>query len=228
MSEPEPLAGPLRETGERLAAEAARFASFGWMRGTSGNVSAVVSREPLRLAVTGSGLDKGSLTAADVVVVDEAGQPVPTGEPVPAGGGGPAAGSGPDAAPRRQPARPSAEAALHARVVRLTGAGAVVHVHTVAAVAAGRHWPDGIELTGLEMLKGIGVAASGEKVTLPVIGNSQDMGELGGRLERFRDPRVPAAVVADHGLYAWGGDLLQARHHTEVVQWLLEFMIATR
>lgn len=206
MSEPEPLAGPLRETGERLAAEAARFASFGWMRGTSGNVSAVVSREPLRLAVTGSGLDKGSLTAADVVVVDEAGQPVPAGAT----------------------ARPSAEAALHARVVRLTGAGAVVHVHTIAAVAAGRHWPDGIELTGLEMLKGIGVAASGEKVTLPVIGNSQDMGELGGRLERFRDPRVPAAVVADHGLYAWGGDLLQARHHTEVVQWLLEFMIATR
>lgn len=178
------------------------------MRGTSGNVSVVLSAEPLRLAVTGSGLDKGSLTAADIVVVDEAGQAVPArpGEP--------------------PPGRPSAEAALHARVVRLAGAGAVVHVHTVAAVAAGRRWPDGIELTGLEMLKGIGVAAAGETVTVPVIANSQDMAELGGRLERSRDPRVPAAVVADHGLYAWGGDLIQARHHTEIVQWLLEFMIA--
>jgi methylthioribulose-1-phosphate dehydratase len=198
--------GPLAEAGERLAAEAARFASFGWMRGTSGNVSAVVSREPLRLAVTASGLDKGSLTAADIVVVGAAGQPV-------------SAEAGP------WPARPSAEAALHARVVRLTGAGAVVHVHTVAAVVAGRHWPSGVELTGLEMLKGIGVAASGETVTVPVIGNSQDMAELGDRLERSRDPRVPAAVVADHGLYAWGGDLLQARHHTEIIQWLLEFAI---
>ena len=209
----------LREAGEKLAAEAARFASFGWMRGTSGNVSVVVSAEPLRLAVTGSGIDKGSLTVADIVVVDEAGQPVPgavgaAGRPVPAVAG-------------EQPlARPSAESALHARVARLTGAGAVVHVHTVAAVAAGRRWPGGIELTGLEMLKGIGVAASGETVTVPVIANSQDMAELGDRLERARDPRVPAAVVAGHGLYAWGGDLLQARHHTETVQWLLEFMIA--
>ena len=218
-------AGTLRETGERLAAEAARFASFGWMRGTSGNVSAVISAEPLQLAVTGSGIDKGSLTADDIVVVDEAGQRVP---PVAEAAGAEEAGQRVPAGPGEQPsARPSAESALHARVVRLTGAGAVVHVHTIAAVAAGRRWPDGIELTGLEMLKGIGVAAAGETVTLPVVANSQDMAELGEELERSRDPRVPAAVVADHGLYAWGRDLLQARHHTEIVQWLLEFMIAS-
>ena len=207
------LPGSVREAGELLAAEAARFASFGWMRGTSGNLSVVLSRDPLRLAVTGSGLDKGALTTADVVVVDGAGRPQPAAPPdAPAG-------------PGERTARPSAEAALHARVAALTGAGAVVHTHTVAAVAAGRRWPDGVELSGLEMLKGIGVAASGETVTVPVIGNSQDMAELGDRLERSRNPRVPAVVIADHGLYAWGADLLQARHHTEIVEWLLDFMI---
>jgi ribulose-5-phosphate 4-epimerase/fuculose-1-phosphate aldolase len=35
-------------------------------------------------------------------------------------------------------ARPSAEAAVHARIAAMTGAGAVMHVHTVASVAAGR------------------------------------------------------------------------------------------
>jgi methylthioribulose-1-phosphate dehydratase len=173
------------------------------MRGTSGNLSVVLSREPLRLAVTASGLDKGSLTAADVVVVDAAGQ-----------------------ATERTAARPSAEAALHARVAALTGAGAVVHVHTVAAVVAGRRWPRGVELAGLEMLKGIGLPATGEPVTVPVIANSQDMGELGIRLTAAWQPRVPAVVVADHGLYAWGEGLMQARHHTEIVQWLLEAALA--
>jgi methylthioribulose-1-phosphate dehydratase len=197
----------LHETGVTLAAEAARFASFGWMRGTSGNLSAVLWRDPLYLAVTASGLDKGSLTPADVVIVDAAGRAMATGEGAP-------------------PPRPSAEAALHARVAAVTGAGAVVHVHTVASVVAGRRWPDGIELCDLEMLKGIGVRASGERVTVPVIGNSQDMTELGDRLETAWDPRIPAVVVAGHGLYAWGADPMRARHHTEIVEWLLETTIA--
>lgn len=162
-----------------------------------------MSRDPLRLALTASGLDKGSLTGSDVVVVA-------------------ADGSAVDESGRR----PSAEAALHARVAALTGAGAVVHVHTVAAVVAGRRWPEGVKFEGLEMLKGIGVPAEGVQVTVPVIANSQDMAVLGDRLETAWEPRVPAVVVAGHGLYVWGADSRQARHHTEVVQWLLEFSVS--
>ena len=29
---------------------------------------------------------------------------------------------------------------------------------------------------------------------------------------------------ATHGLYAWGTSLLNARHHTEIIEWILEFM----
>src|SRR3954468_14767078 len=57
--------GQLEAAGRALAAEAARFAAMGWMRGTSGNLSVVLDRDPLRLAVTVSGLDKGELTSAD-------------------------------------------------------------------------------------------------------------------------------------------------------------------
>jgi len=195
----------LAEIGPLLAAEAARFASLGWMRGTSGNLSAVLSRDPLRLAVTASGVDKGTLAAADIGVVDALGSPVP---------GYPGAAR----------TAPSAEAALHARAARRTGAGAVVHIHTIAAVVAGRRWPAGVELADLEMLKGIGLPAAGETVLLPVISNSQDMTELGDRLERSRNPRVPGMLVAGHGLYAWGTSLLNARHHTEIIEWILEFM----
>ncbi|MEU7190394.1 acireductone synthase [Streptomyces sp. NPDC045369] len=202
-------ADEVRRAGARLAAEAARFAAFGWMRGTSGNLSVVLARDPLRLAVTASGRDKGELIADDVVLVDGRGAAV-------AGTAGTSAGAG----------KPSAEAGLHARVVRLTGAGAVVHVHTVAAVAMGRRRPGGIVFRDLEMLKGLGLPADGAAVRLPVIANSQDMDVLGDRLEEAREPRMPAVVVAGHGLYVWGTDLLQARHHAEVVQWLLELEVA--
>ncbi|MFE5242923.1 MULTISPECIES: methylthioribulose 1-phosphate dehydratase [unclassified Streptomyces] len=193
----------LRAAGAVLAAESARFASFGWMRGTSGNLSQVLSRDPLLLAVTASGHDKGELTENDVVLVD---------------GEGRATGEG----------KPSAEAELHARVARLTGAGAVVHVHTVASVAMGHREPGGIVFKDLEMLKGVGQSAEGVEVTLPVIANSQDMKVLGDRLEAARDPRMPAVVVAGHGLYVWGADPRQARHHTEVVEWLLELTLTNR
>ncbi|WP_405654955.1 methylthioribulose 1-phosphate dehydratase [Streptomyces sp. RK9] len=191
----------LEEAGAVLAAEAARFASFGWMRGTSGNLSVVVSRDPVRLAVTASGRDKGELTPSDVVLTDDQGAAIGAG-------------------------RPSAEAALHARVVRLTGAGAVAHVHTVASVALGRRRPEGIAFRDLEMLKGLGHPTHEVAVTLPVIGNSQDMGVLGDRLEAALSPGMPAVVVAGHGLYVWGADPREARHRVEVVEWLLELELA--
>lgn len=195
--------------GTVLAREAARFAGFGWMRGTSGNLSVVISRDPVRLAVTASGLDKGELAEDDLVVVDGTGAAV-------------AADQGPGG-----PRKPSAEAGLHARVVALTGAGAVFHVHTLQAVIAGHRWPGGIELSDMEMLKGIGRSAHDDKVVIPVIQNSQDMTELGDRLEAAMVEGVPAVIVASHGMYVWGTDPVQTRHHAEIVQWLLEYKVAT-
>ena len=84
---------------------------------------AATEPDPLRLAVTASTLDKESLTAADVVVVDASGQAVPDSAGMPA---------------TKLGLKPSAEAALHAPVAHRTGAGAVVHVYTVASVVAGR------------------------------------------------------------------------------------------
>jgi methylthioribulose-1-phosphate dehydratase len=197
------MAVELQVAGELLARECARFAGLGWMRGTSGNLSLVVDRDPLRLAVTASGKDKGELTASDVVLVDAEGSRV--------GGAGP---------------KPSAEARLHGRIVEVTGAGAVVHVHHLASVVAADRFPDGVRVEGLEMLKGIGRQADGDLVTIPVVENSQDMRELGDRFAKAYEAATPAIVIARHGLYVWGADLLQARHHTEIVAWVLEYLVS--
>lgn len=192
----------LADAGGALAAEAARYAAMGWMRGTSGNLSVVLERDPLRLAVTASGLDKSELTPQDVVAIDRAGTPI----------------GRPDRAP-------SAEAGLHARIAAVSGAGAVVHVHALAPVVAAEHWPHGVPLRDLEMLKGFGRAAHDDLVTIPVVANSQDMRVLGDAFESGYRQDTPALIVARHGVYVWGADLRQARHRLECLEWLLRFTI---
>jgi methylthioribulose-1-phosphate dehydratase len=192
----------LVEAGHALAAEAARYTAMGWMRGTSGNLSVRLSDDPLRLAVTASGLDKGSLTFEDVVEIDAAGTAVLPGKV------------------------PSAEAGLHGRIAQVSGAGAVIHVHVLAPVLAAERWPDGVELRDLEMLKGFGRSAHDDLVTIPVVPNSQDMVVLGDAFERGFRADTPALIVARHGLYVWGTDLMQARHRAECLEWLLRFIMA--
>lgn len=202
----------VRAAGAALAAEASRFSGYGWMRGTSGNLSVVVERDPLVLAVTASGLDKSELTDRDVVLIDAAG----------------------DALDPHDTRPPSAEAGLHAHIAARTGAGAVFHVHAFDAVVAGHRWPEGVEIRDMEMLKGIGHLAHGETVTVPVIANDQDMRVEAARFDEVyvpataEAPEVPALIVASHGMYAWGVDVAAARRHLEIAEWLLRFAVATR
>src|SRR5215469_18612548 len=101
------MAPKYSEVKVRLAELGRSFYARGWVLGTSGNFSAVVSRDPLRIAITSSGVDKGSLTPEQFVHLDAQENVI--------GGSG----------------RPSAETALHLALVRLRGAGAVLHTHSV-------------------------------------------------------------------------------------------------
>jgi len=207
-----PAPDRVRAAGAALAAEASRFSGYGWMRGTSGNLSVVVERDPLVLAVTASGLDKSELTDRDVVLIDGEGTAIDPSDTRP----------------------PSAEAGLHAHIAARTGANAVFHVHAFDAVVAGHRWPGGVEIRDMEMLKGIGHRAHDETVTIPVIRNHQDMTvEAAWFDEVYRPataeiPEVPALIVASHGIYAWGADIAAARRHLEITEWLLRFAVATR
>lgn len=183
---------------EDLASASRRLYDLGWMRGTSGNVSVVADGE---LLVTASGVDKSALDASHAVAVDRLG------------------------AARRGGLTPSAEARVHARIVEETRSAAAVHVHALSSVLAGARWPDGVPLIDVEQLKGIGRGAEGDLVTVPVVANSQDMADLSERIVQALDLRVPAVIVADHGLYAWGDSLGQAIDRTESLDWLFEYVL---
>lgn len=196
------------EAGQILSAEAKRFHARGWMMGTAGNLSLKIGDAPLRFYITASGRDKGELLPDDVALAGDKGQPISE-----------------DGRPNAP--RPSAEAGLHARIYQRTGCGAVFHVHTVSAVAAGApHAKSGgaISVSGLEMLKGIGREADNDEVTIPVIPNSQDMAVLAERFEQTHVEKTPGLIVGNHGLYAWGADAPRTRHHVEIFEWLFQYL----
>jgi methylthioribulose-1-phosphate dehydratase len=176
----------------------------GWVLGTSGNFSAVVTRDPLRLAITKSGVDKGGLSSREIVEIDELGRLV--------------AGSG----------RPSAEASLHLTVARVRGAGAVLHTHsiwsTILSDAAGEN---GLAIEGYEMLKGLdGVTTHHHREWLPILDNTQDWAAAVPAVEAIltRQPNAHGFLIRRHGLYTWGRDLDEARRHLEALEFLCEVM----
>lgn len=180
------------------------FYARGWALGTSGNFSAVVSRDPLRLAITVSGVDKGLMTANDIVEIDERGAVV--------------SGSG----------KPSAEASLHLAVARARGAGAVLHTHSIwstilsDAAAAG-----GLAIEGYEMLKGLdGVRTHDHREWLPILDNTQDWASAVPRVESIlkEQPHAHGFLIRKHGLYTWGRDLADAKRQVEILEFLFEVM----
>ena len=191
---------------QRLADLGRGFHARGWALGTSGNFSAVLSRQPMRLAVTSTGLDKGRLRAADFLEIDSACEVI------------------------RGKSKPSAEALLHVAVVRETNAGAVLHTHSVwSTVLSGRHASQrGIAIEGYEMLKGLeGVKTHAHREWLPILENSQDMTELSKSVAQIlRDnPTLHGFLLREHGLYTWGADLPQAQRHVEILEFLMEVAV---
>ena len=191
------LAGQLAEIGRHCYAR-------GWALGTSGNFSAVVNRDPLRLAITTSGADKGTLSAGEIVEIDAQGKVV--------------AGSG----------RPSAEASLHLAVARARGAGAVLHTHSIwSTILSDAATDDGLAIEGYEMLKGLdGVDTHEHREWLPILDNTQDWAAAVPQVEAIlaEQPAAHGFLIRGHGLYTWGRDLDEAKRHVEILEFLFEVM----
>jgi methylthioribulose-1-phosphate dehydratase len=189
-----------------LAAVGRGFYGRGWVLGTSGNFSAALAHEPMRLVITSTGLDKGTLAPEHFLEMDDGARVV------------------------RGDGKPSAEALLHVAIVRGLKAGAVLHTHSVwSTVLSGLHAAKGgVALEGYEMLKGLeGVRTHQHREWLPILENSQDMVALSGRVTQLlrESPGVHAFLLREHGLYTWGANLQEAKRHVEILEFLMEVVV---
>jgi methylthioribulose-1-phosphate dehydratase len=194
---------PFGRVAREIAGVAKGFHSRGWVLGTSGNLSAVVRRDPLLLAITASGFDKGSLGPSQILEIDAEGSVV------------------------RGKYKPSSEAAIHLAIVRERTAGAVLHTHsTWGTILSEIHASErGVELRGYEMLKGLeGVRSHDHAEWLPILENSQNMERLSAEIGELlrKQPSTHGLLLRKHGLYTWGSTLREAKRHVEIIEFLME------
>ena len=194
------------ELASNLASVAKSFHARGWLLGTSGNLSAVVQRDPLQLAMSPSGIDKGELSSDQVLSIDENARMI-----------------------SNHKGKPSDESLLHIRVVKERGAGAVLHTHSIwNTILSDLHAPEGgVSIEGYEMLKGLqGVRTHEHTEWLPIIENSQDMPALAELVGKTLNEHkaTHGFLVRRHGLYSWGDTLAEAKRHIEILEFLLETM----
>ncbi len=186
---------------EALCATARWCYARRWVPATSGNFSVRAGRHIL---ITPTGLDKGALTAVDLLEIDPDGRAV--------------VGKG----------KPSAETGLHTVIYReRPGAHAILHVHTIwNTLLSGRFLEKGyVQIEGYELLKGLaGVTTHEHAEQVPILGNSQDYALLSANLAQALGgfPQAHGVLLSLHGLYTWGESVAEARRHLEALEFLFE------
>ena len=175
-----------------------------WVPATSGNFSVRIDSE--RIAITRSGVDKGALARADVLI-QKLDAPLVAGS--------------------------SAEAALHTRhYVEQPDTGAIFHIHGPHSTVIGlAHAAGGaVRLDGWELQKALsGVKSHETTIEVPIFANDQDIDALSDRVAAYLSTplksdavRAPGYLLAGHGLYAWGKTAQDARRHIEALETLFQ------
>ena len=173
----------------------------GWVPATSGNFSV---RAGVHILITPTGLDKGTLTPADLLEIDPEGRAI--------------AGRG----------RPSAETSLHTVIYHARPqAHAILHVHSIwNTLLSGQFASTGfVPLEGYELLKGLsGVTTHAHRERIPIVENSQDYKKLASELAAALTENSGAhgVLLSRHGLYTWGESVAEARRHLEALEFLFE------
>lgn len=195
--------GNKKEMQQQLAQVIRSYHQKGWSPATSTNYSFRESEQAQSLFVSRSGIDKSEFTADDFMEVDFSGKAT-------------AAFAG---------IRPSAETLIHCVLYQLFPETTVIlHSHSVYSVLNSQKYDDQLFFSGYEIQKGFqGQNTHLEQISIPILENSQDMHEFS---EWMKNRKAAFSnhcfVIRNHGSYAWGRNLFEAKRHLETLEYLLE------
>ncbi len=182
------------------------FAGRGWFPGTSGNLSVRVgdfNPGRFQFAVTASGKDKSKSTPEDFLLVDQNGK-----------------------ASEATSLKPSAETQIHCEIYRLTGCGAIFHIHSVYSNLVSEYFWErrSVPVTGVELIKGLGIWEEEAHIDIPIVPNFADIPRIVPEVTDHLNPRLPGILLRKHGIYAWGADAFEAKRHLESFEFLFEYV----
>lgn len=189
-----------------LSAIKADFAARGFFPGTSGNLSMRVgphTPEEFSFAVTASGKDKSKTTPEDFLFVDQNGKPC-----------------------ENTSLKPSAETLIHCEIYKLTGCGAIFHIHSVFnSLVSELFWERrAVPIEGVELIKAFNIWDEEAVIDVPILSNFTDVPRIVPEVTERIDQRIPGILLRKHGIYAWGRDAFEAKRHLEAFEFLFEYV----
>jgi methylthioribulose 1-phosphate dehydratase/enolase-phosphatase E1 len=188
------------------------FYRLGWAAGTGGGISIRIANDDgigWRVFSTPSGLQKEDIIGSDIFEFDQDQNIV-----IP---------------PKTPNLRPSACTPLWYVVYKhRPHVKCVIHTHSMNAQMATLLDPteqsETLDITHLEMLKGVGNHAYDDILQVPIIDNRPSEELLADQMERvlLKYPKANAVLVRRHGLFVWGDSWEQAKTHCESFDCLFE------
>ncbi|UHA73007.1 methylthioribulose 1-phosphate dehydratase [Paenibacillus sp. 481] len=183
-----------------------QFAARNWFPGTSGNLSIRVGDiqdERFQFAITASGKDKSVHTPEDFLFVNEHGTATET-----------------------TGLKPSAETLIHCEIYRMTGCGAIFHVHTIwNTIVSDLFWERGaVPVQGVELIKAFNIWEDEAHIDVPIVPNYTHIPSIIPYVTDKLNPVVPGILLRKHGIYAWGANAFEAKRHLEAFEFLFEYV----
>ena len=188
---------------EHMAQTIRAYHAKGWSPATSTNYSFRENTEAITLFVSRSGIDKSQFHPEDFMQVAMDGHPVLEDRGI----------------------KPSAETLIHCILYKLFPETTVVlHSHSSNAVINSQLFERSIPFEGYEIQKGFaGQTTHENKIHIPILPNSQDMKEFTVWMEERKSEFTNHCfIIRNHGTYAWGKNLFEAKRHLETLEYLLE------
>jgi methylthioribulose-1-phosphate dehydratase len=205
MTQPESPLNNYSSHIEQMSNLGNRLWQRGWCHGGCSNVCMVTQNDPLQLLTIAEHRDRSQLTTVDFVLVDVEGKPV-----------------------HAEPTAPPSQARLYSVLAEQTGAGCILHTHSVSThflsvrlAALGGLLVEGSQvLTALE-----GVTSHEQTLWLPILENSRDTNALAdgvrSTLQNANKPLL-GLIIQQNGLLSWGRDATEAIRHAEALEFMIE------
>jgi len=207
----------LTDSNSFLAADLLEAIKFfnqkGWSPATSTNYS-VRSSKADEYIISRSGVDKSKFNLTDLILINPKGEVLP---------------------PFNLPGiKSSAETEIHTHIYQTyPHVHCVLHTHSVLGTVLSQKFATAKHITfkGFEIQKGLEGNMTHElESVLPIVPNSQVMGDILKEMDHHftEKPSIHGFLIAGHGLYTWGKDIVTAKRHIETYEFLFECFASMR
>lgn len=181
-----------------------QFAQRGWFPGNSGNLSLRVGNfqpDQFYYAITSTSKDASFHTPEEFLFMNAKGEPCETTQ-----------------------LKSTPEALIHSKIYRMTGCGAIFHVHTVFNnLLSEWHGEDGyVPVHGNELIKQLGIWEENPEIRIPIIPNYADISSITNLIPGVIQSDVPGILLRNHGVYVWGQNATEAKQRLESFEFMFE------